>query len=525
MKKNLSVLLLAILCVIACVFAIVGCDNQTPVSNGNTIQTPNKNEGEISVGVYIDGNRSDTVYADKNGKLIPPTKPEDITVNPNSEKYFNGWFIDSTLQTPLTNSVVFDGTQNIYGKWIDVYTSRYQYSVNEGAATVTGYTDSNATVLVVPAYINGFPVKSIGSNAFTNRTLLRTVVVCNGVKIISGFRGCNSMTSISVPDSVTEIETLAFQNCSSLENINIPSSVTKIGSGAFGGCQKLNNITLESENAHYSLIDNCLIENESKTLIAVCNCDAITIPSDGSVTRIEQYAVCNGNSVTSITVPNSVTYINVNSFYGCWKLTSITLPFVGTNKEGTPRSGEFGSIFGHKVEDPLPGSPRYYAPQALKNVVITSGATIGGFLECRNIESITLPHGVKNINRQAFAGCSKLKSINIPNSVESIGDDAFFNCALENITIPNSVTSIGSSAFYGCRRLKNITIPKNVTSIGSAAFAGSGLTSAVFENTSGWKIYNYQVGSREISSSDLANPATAAKYLCSTYPSWSWTRM
>ena len=114
-------------------------------------------------------------------------------------------------------------------------------------------------------------------------------------------------------------------------------------------------------------------------------------------------------SLTSITIPNSVTSIGDSAFYGCSSLTSITIP------NGVMEIGELT------------------------------------FRNCANLTSITISDGVTSIGYSAFEYCTSLKSITIPESVTSIGDCAFADCtSLTSITIPGSVTSIGDYAlgFY-----------------------------------------------------------------------------
>ncbi len=140
------------------------------------------------------------------------------------------------------------------------------------------------------------------------------------------FYNCRGLTSINIPDSVTSIGDYAFYFCSGLTSINIPDSVTNIGTSAFSGCSSLTSITVETGNTFYKIIDNCLIETESKTLIV--GCQNSVIPDDGSVTSIGDYAFYDCSGLTSINIPDSVTSIGDYAFRGCDGLTSIT--FTGT---------------------------------------------------------------------------------------------------------------------------------------------------------------------------------------------------
>ena len=195
----------------------------------------------------------------------------------------------------------------------------------------------------------------------------------------------------------------------------------------------------------------------------------------------------------SITIPDSVTSIGSFAFSNT-ALESITLPFVGSTKDGRENT-HFGYIFGassYSYND-------NYVPKSLKKVVITGGTNIGNlaFYKCTSLESVTIPHSVTSIDESAFNSCASLQSVTFGENSQlaSIGGGAFSNCiSLTSITIPDTVTSIGSYAFSGCKANiiwgerptitaigkyafggyagTSITIPDTVTGIGSYAFSG-----------------------------------------------------
>jgi hypothetical protein len=101
----------------------------------------------------------------------------------------------------------------------------WQYSVSRGVATITGYT-GNGGAVVIPSVVNGVPVRQVG----------------NGWPPVFG-ESNSSVTSITIPNSVTSIGGDAFYNCTALTSITIPNSVTSIGDYAFSGCTSLTNIT------------------------------------------------------------------------------------------------------------------------------------------------------------------------------------------------------------------------------------------------------------------------------------------
>ena len=152
--------------------------------------------------------------------------------------------------------------------------------------------------------------------------------------------------------------------------------------------------------------------------------------------------------------------IGDNAFSGCSSLTSLTLPSSVT------------SIGGHAFE----------LCSGLTSLTLPSSVTSIGefaFRYCSGLTSLTIPSGVTTIDYYAFADCRGLTSLTLPSSVTSIGGHAFAWCSgLTSLTLHSSVTSIGDYAFAWCSGLTSLTLPSSVTSIGSSAFEGcSGLTS------------------------------------------------
>ena len=216
---------------------------------------------------------------------------------------------------------------------------------------------------------------AFGWSKFIGRRSLTSLVIPDSVTNIGdyAFSGCSSLSSVVIPDRVTSIGDCAFENCSSLTDIVIPDGVTNIGKCAFEGCRSLTDIVIP----------------------------------DG-VTSIGDCAFANCFSLTGIVIPDSVTGIGKFAFSGCSSLSSVVIP----------------------------------------DSVSCIGS--GAFKNCSSLSSLVIPDCVTSIGNYAFAYCKSLTDIVIPNSVTSIGDNAFRHCSsLSSLVIPESVVNLNGNPF--CR--------------------------------------------------------------------------
>ena len=233
--------------------------------------------------------------------------------------------------TIIPNSVISIGDDAFYGcsSLTSITIPNSVTSIGDDAF----YYCSSLTSITIPN-----SVTSIGSSAFYDCSSLTSITIPNSVTSIGeiAFAGCESLTSITIPNSVTSIGGSAFYGCSSLTSVTIPNSVISIGESAFCYCYSLTSITIPNSVtsigrfAFYNTgiyndesnwennvlyIDDCLIE--AKTSIS----GAYTIKENTRLIGDWVFSGC--RSLTSITIPNSVTSIGSFAFYDCSSIESI----------------------------------------------------------------------------------------------------------------------------------------------------------------------------------------------------------
>ena len=414
----------------------------------------------------------------------------------------------------------------IYYNWVN---DKTELAVSYRGTSFSEYKNEYSGVIVIPESVlykgQTYRVTSIGDSAF-RKCSMTSVTIPNSVTTIGSyaFVDCNSLTNMVVesgnpkydsrnncnaiietssntlmagckntiiPNNVTSIGEGAFSGCSGLTSITIPNSVTSIGGSAFCGCSGLTSIT----------IPNSVTSIESAAFGYCSGLTSITIPNSVTSIGAWTFAYCSG--LTSVIIGNGMTYIGMYAFQYCSGLTSVTIP----NSVTSISAGAFSGCSALNSVT-ISNSVKYIATGVFSGCSKLTSVHISDleawckiwfgdnwanplyyahhlYLGDKEITDLVIPNSVTDIREYAFSGCSGLTSVSIPNSVTSIGAGAFSDCSsLTSVSIPNSVTSIGAGAFSYCSSLTSVTIPNSVTTIGSYAFYEcSSLTSVTIGNS------------------------------------------
>lgn len=334
-------------------------------------------------------------------------------------------------------------------------------------------------------------ITNIGERAFVYCRGLETFVIPNTVDTIgeSAFEYCGKLREVTILQGVVSIGRSAYSRCTSLESVYIPSSVAQIDLWAFSHCSNLTSIIVDENNPTFDSRDNCnaIIETSTNTLLAASN--ATIIPN--SVIKIQNWAFYGCSNLKSIVIPKSVTDIAHSAFDFCSNLQSIVVEngnmiydsrdncnAVIETATNTLRVGCLTTQIPNSVQ--IIGERSFYGSDNLTSIVIPEGVTTiedAAFEFCGNLSSVTLPQTLTYIGSGAFE-FSNLQSIAIPEAVVYIGSGAFWECKFTEFAFPSQITTIESYVLCYCTGLKSITIPNKATEIKNNAFYScSSLTS------------------------------------------------
>lgn len=316
------------------------------------------------------------------------------------------------------------------------------------------------------------------------------------------FAGCTSLEVVHLNSGVVYIGDQAFYGCRNLHDVYIADTVTEICERVFGNCPSLATLAVNDANKVYTSKTkdgktqlNSVVEIETKRLII--GCKNSTIPDDGTVKIIGEYAFEFITTLTTMNIANAVETIESSAFYGCTGLKDLTLGegikdiqnFAFYNCTGVEnlkfncidcndfkannyifyRVGREASkldvVFGQKVQNvpayvfyPVVTTETMYAPGVTK-VSFESGCeckSIGeyAFIRCDVLTEVTLPEHIEEIGVHAFDTCSKLTAITLPDTLLEIKEYTFYNCkALSEVHTANTIKRFNAHAFEGCESL------------------------------------------------------------------------
>lgn len=344
--------------------------------------------------------------------------------------------------------------------------------------------------------------------AFLNMTTITSAVLGNDVAIISeqAFKGCKNLSSVNIPDSMREIQSMAFGDLyddgnsalselklnegletisgpiggRNIQSLYIPKTVTSIAANAFENNTRLKELIIDDENPNYKTDDEhkSLITKDGKELIRLLNSvtgdyvipDGVTTIKDGAINGIKGI---NGCQVSSIKIPDTVRNIGKDNFYKCVNITELNFPVLP--------SWTSGDLWKYKV----------------RNCEKLTKVTFAGFdedydykdfafntlFECPSLKEIVFPDyvydKVTSLGQRAFSNTGVtdeflkkfVKLQKLPNGGSYPPDNASFkSCSsLNQIVLGEDLTYIQDGAFDNCLNVKEIVLNSaDLSTVGSS---------------------------------------------------------
>lgn len=299
-----------------------------------------------------------------------------------------------------------------------------------------------------------------------------------------------SITSVRLPDKLTNISPYAFQGCPNLKSINIPLTVDEIGAYAFDstaitqihipasvssidawGVNSIKKISVDPANSRYTSRNaegeevNMLLD-KSNVELHVCPPSTTTISFPKTLTSVGKFAF-NG-AVGKLFIPASVKTMN------SWPLWAAELY---VSNEPTAYA---------IVPDSLKKVKVYATTQSVMDAYKTMGfSNVSLLASCGDNASYLLDRGLLTIfgsgtvsSHPWSVNAASIRRVVVEKGITSLCPEAFKGCSsLSSLSLPDGLESIGASLIEGCSALKSLYLPNTVSEIAPAAFVGNSLTS------------------------------------------------
>ena len=312
----------------------------------------------------------------------------------------------------------------------------FMYTLTDNKVKIKKCLDTDITDLNIPETIDGYTVTGIFRYILDTNNSVKTLTIPETVTEIDdyAFRGWMNVETLNY-NAVNATAYNAFYNFTGLKTINLGENVVAVPNNF---CQYAHRVTALNLNDKLERIGDYAFRS--------CGFRSVKIPETVKYIGVGAFINC---GIASVNIPKEIDYLPSYVFSGCKNLKQIDIP------ENIKKIGSSAFENAGLESIAVPDTVEY-----LGNAV---------FYNCSNLTSATLPKGIFKIPDQAFSNCNKLSSFVINRGVYQIGEWAFSYCdSLGDVVIPGTVAKIGKGAYY-CADVNDMTIPSSVREIGSCA--------------------------------------------------------
>jgi uncharacterized repeat protein (TIGR02543 family) len=369
---------------------------------------------------------------------------------------------------------------------------------NKGGTTLIKYPNAKPNSLAKGSRAYAVPaaVADVYPTAFDGADSLETITVAGG----SNFAASAGVLYKVVTEGGNNVKILWKVPEGKTGSVEIPTDCIDLGFYYFNSCKGVTAITVAAGHTEFEAADGMLFNKGKTVLFRYPEGKTGTTPNLSSyttLTTISSGAFYGCSKLTSITLPASLDMdyndILSESFEGCTALKTFAVPTTSTTYATSSNGEALYRINAGKAPVEL---VKYAAGATTTSYTVPNTVTriaSHAFRDCKNLKTVNLPNALKNFKWEnvSFNGLSGLTYMSIPDGVDTIGAQIFSGCSsLGTVLLPASLKSIGAQAFSGCSGLSMVVIPNLVEHIGAQAFSGScGLST----------IYNYSTTPQAIS--------------------------